>query len=206
VFLYAIGWDKKLTTLKESIVELTSEQLKNIKKEVCVFVCHPCLPLNCNASSSEEKTGKDVTAWSEHYPCLLSTLNFGVHLHQIGTRCKLDHQMREISWDLVSPNLPVPKLYGINAKATCSFGLQNTQRRPAISCWHPRSPATLTSLYLKRAAITNCWNPLERSSVDITVCYNNQSLRSNICFRANSERLVLFSKLTAGWSCLTLHL
>jgi hypothetical protein len=52
-------------------------------------------------------------------PVLFIEVKPYVHLHEIGTRGKADHQMRERFRDLVGPNLPVPKLYGISAMGTC---------------------------------------------------------------------------------------
>jgi len=52
-------------------------------------------------------------------PVLFIEVKPYVHLHEIGTRGKADNQMRERFRDLVGPNLPVPKLYGISAMGTC---------------------------------------------------------------------------------------
>ena len=52
-------------------------------------------------------------------PVLFIEVKPYLHLHEIGTRGKADHQMRERFRDLVGPNLPVPKLYGISAMGTC---------------------------------------------------------------------------------------
>lgn len=42
-----------------------------------------------------------------------------MHLQDVAKREKADNQMRDRFRELGSPNLPVPKLYGISAMGTC---------------------------------------------------------------------------------------
>ena len=66
-------------------------------------------------------------------PVLFIEVKPYVHLHEIGTRGKADHQMRERFRDLVGPNLPVPKLYRISAMGTCFSVYEYTKETSCLT-------------------------------------------------------------------------
>src|SRR5882762_7608301 len=80
-------------------------------------------------------------------PVLFIKVKLYAHLQDIAKREKADNQMRDRFRELGSPNLPIPKLYGISAMGTCFSVYEYTKETNRVAPSSiPRDPDTVNDV------------------------------------------------------------
>ncbi|KAG6843557.1 hypothetical protein H0H87_003169 [Tephrocybe sp. NHM501043] len=80
-------------------------------------------------------------------PILFIEVKPQVHLQDIAKREKADNQMRDKFWELGSPDLPIPKLYGISTMGTCFSVYQYTKDMNHVTPTSiPRDPDVINDI------------------------------------------------------------